>query len=79
MVAIMAPIKLEEAAITDLTFTEDFPNSEIEFDQSSRNTEACYEYLARTLDILVKNVVTRPIGSVPTTSTSAKDVNIRFL
>ena len=43
----MASIKSKEAAMTDFTLTEDFPNSEIEFDQRFSNTEACYEYLAR--------------------------------
>jgi len=43
----MASIKSKDAAMTDVTLTEYFPNSEIEFDQRFSNTEACYEYLAR--------------------------------
>lgn len=33
--------------MTDFTITEDFPNSEIEFDQRFSNIDACYAYLAR--------------------------------
>jgi len=43
----MASIKSKDAAMTDVTLTEYFPNSEIEFDQRFSNTEACYEYLAQ--------------------------------
>jgi hypothetical protein len=35
----------KEAAMTDFTITEDFPRSEIEFDQRFSNPDACYEYL----------------------------------
>ena len=34
--------------MTDFAITEDFPNSEIEFDQRFSNVNACYEYLAQT-------------------------------
>ena len=33
--------------MTNFAFTEEFPNSEIEFDQRFSNTEACYECLDR--------------------------------
>ena len=33
--------------MTDFTITEDFPNSEIEFDQRFSNIDTCYAYLAR--------------------------------
>lgn len=32
--------------MTNFTITEDFPNSEIEFDQRFSNIDACYQYLA---------------------------------
>ena len=35
----------KEAAVTDFTIIEDFPRSEIEFDQRFSNPDACYEYL----------------------------------
>ena len=31
--------------MTDFTITEDFPKSEIEFDQRFSNSNACYDYL----------------------------------
>jgi hypothetical protein len=34
-----------EADMTDFTITEDFPKSEIEFDQWFSEPKACYEYL----------------------------------
>ena len=37
--------KEKEAAMTDFTITEDFPKSEIEFDQRFSNPDACYDYL----------------------------------
>ena len=45
----MASNRTKEAAMNDFTITEDFPNSEIEFDQRFSNIDACYEYLARTI------------------------------
>jgi len=32
----------------DFTMHEDFPKSEIEFDQRFSNPDTCYEYLAKT-------------------------------
>jgi hypothetical protein len=43
----MASTISKEATMNDFIITEDFPNSEIEFDQRFSNTEACYEYLAQ--------------------------------
>ena len=43
----MALNRSKEAAMTDFWLTEDFPNSEIGFDQRFNNTEAFYEYLAQ--------------------------------
>lgn len=51
----MASITAKEATMTDFTITEDFPNSEIEFDQRFNSIDACYGYLARTK---------RPDGSI---------------
>ena len=31
--------------MTDFTITEDFPKSEIEFDERFSNPKACYDYL----------------------------------
>ena len=33
--------------MTDFTITEDFPKSEIEFDQRFSDPKACYDYLFR--------------------------------
>jgi hypothetical protein len=35
----------KEAGMTDFTITEDFPKSEIEFDQRFLDPKACYDYL----------------------------------
>lgn len=43
----MAPTTKREAIITEFTIKEDFPKSEIEFDQRFSNINACYEYLAK--------------------------------
>ena len=40
--------------MTDFTITEDFPKSEIEFDQRFSNPEACYKFM-RIVQQVVKS------------------------
>jgi hypothetical protein len=37
--------------MTDYSITEDFPKTEIEFDQRFRDIDACYNYMARFASI----------------------------
>jgi hypothetical protein len=77
----MASNTTKEATMTDFTVAEDFPKSEIEFDQRFRDIDACYNYLASIkwpAGSYAKHAGTRPIGSVPNTSTFARDVNINI-
>ena len=36
---------IKETVMTNFTITEDFPKSEIEFDQRFSNPKTCYQYL----------------------------------
>ena len=38
--------------MTDFTITEDFPKSEIEFDQRFSQPDACFDYLSKVHELV---------------------------